>query len=204
MDARRPGRPREYDPELALKGAMDAFWDSGFAGTSLDDLCERTGMNRPSLYAAFGDKQALYLRTLERYLAERTAFVAAELAQRPLAPALRGMYRQMIDAFIGGECGPRGCYLMGTAVTEAVVNPQVRARLAASEKELDGVFRRAFTGAKARGEIAGDPGPAERAALASALMYSLSIRARSGQSRAQLRRIADSAVKMLCFRPRRA
>ena len=63
----RLGRPREYDPEVALQRATDAFWDAGFSGTSLDDLSARTGMNRPSLYAAFGDKQALYLKTLESY-----------------------------------------------------------------------------------------------------------------------------------------
>src|SRR5215467_10510913 len=70
-EERRLGRPRSYDPEVALQRATAAFWDGGFSGTSLDDLSERTGMNRPSLYAAFGDKEALYLKTLESYLAAR-------------------------------------------------------------------------------------------------------------------------------------
>src|SRR5262249_49612858 len=66
-DARPRGRPRAFDPQTALQRAREAFWDRGFAGTSLDDLSERTGMNRPSLYAAFGDKQELYLETLRGY-----------------------------------------------------------------------------------------------------------------------------------------
>jgi AcrR family transcriptional regulator len=202
---RRPGRPREYDPELALQDAMDAFWEGGFAGTSLDALSERTGMNRPSLYAAFGDKQALYLKTLQRYgEAFRDIVVGSFGQERPLAPALRKLFHRLIDFFLEGECGPRGCYLMGTAVTEALVNPEVLERLAASRTELDGFFRSRFAEARAHGELAGDPGPADRAALASAVVHDLANRARSGQPRAQLRRFADSAVKMLCVRQRRS
>src|SRR6516164_5729385 len=108
----RLGRPREYDPEVALQRATDAFWDAGFSGTSLDDLSARTGMNRPSLYAAFGDKQALYLKTLESYRAARRAGIAAALGgERPLRQALRDTYQRMIDRFLEGERGARGCYL---------------------------------------------------------------------------------------------
>src|ERR1700681_4918141 len=63
----RRGRPRAYDPEVALAKARNAFWQTGYAATSLDDLSEATGMNRPSLYAAFGDKRDLYLKTLAYY-----------------------------------------------------------------------------------------------------------------------------------------
>ena len=64
---RRRGRPRAYDPEVALNRAIGAFWNAGYSGTSLDDLAAATGMNRPSLYAAFGDKHALYVKALEHY-----------------------------------------------------------------------------------------------------------------------------------------
>src|SRR5262249_17102093 len=61
------GRPRAYDPETALQTAIEAFWQAGYSGTSLDDLSAATGMNRPSLYGAFGDKRALYLKALDHY-----------------------------------------------------------------------------------------------------------------------------------------
>src|SRR5262245_55977315 len=64
---KRRGRPRAYDPETALQNAIDVFWQTGYSGTSLDDLSAATGMNRPSLYAAFGDKRALYLKALDHY-----------------------------------------------------------------------------------------------------------------------------------------
>src|SRR6202044_5662 len=64
---RRRGRPRAFEPETALTQAMDVFWKDGFAATSLDDLSAATGLNRPSLYGAFGDKRALYLQAYRQY-----------------------------------------------------------------------------------------------------------------------------------------
>src|SRR3954452_12779539 len=69
IEKRTRGRPRAYDPDEALAKAMGAFWDHGYAATSLDDISAATGMNRPSLYAAFGDKQAIYLKAIEHYRA---------------------------------------------------------------------------------------------------------------------------------------
>ena len=72
-EPKRRGRPRAYDPQAALARAAETFWKAGYAGTSLDDLVAATGMNRPSLYAAFGDKRDLYLKTLEHYRDEGRA-----------------------------------------------------------------------------------------------------------------------------------
>src|ERR1700749_1175927 len=81
---RRRGRPRQYDPERALANAAEVFWKHGYAATSLDDLVAATGMNRPSLYAAFGDKRDLYLKTLKRYQ-ERSRTIGQEIiADDPL------------------------------------------------------------------------------------------------------------------------
>src|SRR5258706_2609190 len=75
----RRGRPRAYDPDAALARAVDAFWDAGFAATSLDDLTVATGMNLPRLYAAFSDKQALYHQALDLYLARTPEAIAKTL-----------------------------------------------------------------------------------------------------------------------------
>src|SRR6478736_7773971 len=80
---RTRGRPRQYDPEQALAKAAEAFWKHGYAATSLDDLVAATGMNRPSLYAAFGDKRDLYLKTLEYYRDESRALAREVLADNP-------------------------------------------------------------------------------------------------------------------------
>jgi AcrR family transcriptional regulator len=193
------GRPREYDTGVALQRAMDAFWDKGFSGTSLDDLSERMGINRPSLYGAFGDKQALYLKTLESYSAGRHAAVEAALASaRPLREQLREVYRRMIDRFVEGDSGARGCYLAGTAVTEAVANPAVRKLLVDSQEDLDRLFRKAFVAAQGRGELAADADADALALFASAVTHTLAMRARAGAPRPRLRKIANSAVALIC------
>lgn len=176
---------------------MDVFWDQGFSGTSLDDLSERMEMKRPSMYAAFGDKQALYLKTLERYIESRKGIMQAVLDRRPLREALRELYRLMIDRFLEGDRGARGCYLMGTAVTEAVGNGPVRRFLVASQREMDAILASAFAAARKRGETPREADPAALAVLASSVAHALAVRARAGQPRAQLRRIADSAVDLL-------
>ncbi len=136
-------------------------------------------MNRPSLYAAFGDKQALYLKTLEAYLAGRRKDVAAALAAgRPLRETLRELYETVLDRFLEGDRGARGCYLVGTAATEAVDNPEVREALAR--------------------ELGPEADPEALATVASAIVYTLALRARAGQPRAALRKVADSAVQLIC------
>src|SRR5580700_11977719 len=80
---RTRGRPRQYDPERALANAAEVFWKYGYAATSLDDLAAATGMNRPSLYAAFGDKRDLYLKTLERYQQRSRAIGQEIIADDP-------------------------------------------------------------------------------------------------------------------------
>ncbi len=195
---RRRGRPRAYDPGVALERATDAFWDAGFCGTSLDDLSSRTGMNRPSLYAAFGDKQALYLKTLDGYCASRRALIAAALGSgRPLRDTLRAIYQRMLDLFLEGDRGARGCYIVGTAATEAVANPEVREMLAGSVRDMDEGFRGAFCAAQARGELGAQADPKALAMLATSVVHTLALRARAGQSRAILKAVADSAVELI-------
>src|SRR5215468_8210454 len=137
----RRGRPRAYDPDAALARAVDAFWDAGFAATSLDDLSEATGMNRPSLYGAFGDKQALYQKALDLYRARtREALANAFSGDEPLRIALHKVYNTAISIYLSGDSGARGCFIIGTAVAQAVIDPDTRAALADALREIDAAF----------------------------------------------------------------
>src|SRR5256885_13810019 len=101
-EPKRRGRPRAYDPGEALARAAETFWKAGYAGTSLDDLVEATGMNRPSLYAAFGDKRDLYLKTLEQYSAGARAETLEALADDPpLHVFLKRFYGKALDLYFG-------------------------------------------------------------------------------------------------------
>src|SRR5882757_7465970 len=152
---KKRGRPRAYDPATAVARAAETFWKAGYAGTSLDDLSAATGMNRPSLYAAFGDKRDLYLKTLELYSEEARAETLKVLADNPpLRVFLKRFYDKALDLYFGD--GPRGCYTVGTAATVAAVDDGVRAFLADRVRGADDFLKRQIEKAKARGEIAPD------------------------------------------------
>jgi len=194
----RRGRPRAYDADVALARAVDAFWDAGFAATSLDDLSRATGMNRPSLYAAFGDKRELYQKALERYRERaREAFKEAFANDEPLRAALRRVFDTAISIYLSGEGGARGCFIIGTAVTEAVTDAQARAALADTLGEIDEAFARRIRSAQRNGELRGGADPVMLGKLAAAALYSLAIRARAGAARAELEAIADAAVDLI-------
>jgi AcrR family transcriptional regulator len=193
------GRPRAYDPERALARATAVFWDTGFAATSLDDISAATGMNRPSLYGAFGDKRALYGQTIARYRANARAAMDAALADgRPLPEALGRVYQAALALYFSGDAAPRGCFMIGTALTEAVRDDEVRAALAGGLEEIDRAFAARLRLARERGELAHEANPAELARLASAVLYFLAIRSRAGEPRAALEATARMAVALIC------
>ncbi|BFG75484.1 TetR/AcrR family transcriptional regulator [Paraburkholderia terrae] len=198
-EKRARGRPRAYDADDALSNATDAFWLGGYSGTSLDTLSDATGMNRPSLYAAFGDKHALYLNTLDRYV--EAGVQAMHLALRddiPLAQALQRVYDGALALYLptGGE--PRGCFLIGTAVVESKVDEAVRTRLAQGLKSFDRAFEKRIRHAQTDGELSASADAAVLARVASAILHSLALRSRAGDSRASLRATAAEGVALIC------
>src|ERR1700732_5243989 len=106
---KRRGRPRAYQPEIALGKALDLFRKDGFAATSLDDLSAATGMNRPSLYGAFGDKRELYIKSYARYRADaRAAMLDIFQHEMPIRQRLARIYAGAVGIFFSGGGGPRG------------------------------------------------------------------------------------------------
>ncbi|HME20672.1 MAG TPA: TetR/AcrR family transcriptional regulator [Acetobacteraceae bacterium] len=200
----RRGRPRAYDPDTALARAMAVFWAAGYAGTSLDDITAGTGMNRPSLYGAFGDKHALYLHTLERYRAlARTALGEALARDRPLREALRRAYDTALSLYYSGEGGSRGCFLIGTALTESVGDAEVRKTLRDALHEIDAAFEARIRFARDQGELPRDADPPSLARLASAVLHTLAIRSRAGEPREALEAMLEPALDLICGKPKR-
>ncbi len=196
---KRRGRPRNYDPEAALRKALEAFWTVGFSATSLDDLSAATGLNRPSLYAGFGDKRALYLQALDHYWEQGYAAMREALVyDRPLDEALMRVYDRALAMYFSGKGRPRGCFAIGTATTEAVEDPRIRVALADGLRKLDEVFEARIRAARENGELSKGADPAALALLASATLHSIAIRARSGTPRAELEALARKAIKVIC------
>jgi AcrR family transcriptional regulator len=193
------GRPRAYDPDVALARATDSFWDGGYSATSLDELSEATGMNRPSLYGAFGDKRELYLKALVRYWGlSRIAMQDALAYDRPLREALRRLYDKALSGYVLGDNGPRGCFGIATAATEAVRDSRIRASLAQGFREIDEAFEARIRFAKNHGDLSPRADPVALAMLASATLHTLALRSRAGTPRAALEAIVDAAVGIIC------
>ena len=133
-------RPREFDPGTVLERATRVFWTRGFEHTSLDDLCAATGLNRSSLYAAFGDKRALYLQSLARYEAGSLARVRKAFDGRPAREGLRAFLAGLIDAIVEGP-GRRGCFIGNCAAEMARLDRSAAARVKQSLERIEQAFR---------------------------------------------------------------
>lgn len=202
-EPRRRGRPRAYDPDIALARVVERFWKTGYSATTLDDLSEATGMNRPSLYGAFGDKHELYLRALAQYWELSRATMREALAyDRPLREALQRVYGMALSSYLSGKNGPRGCFAISTATTEAVHDAKIRRALAEGLREIDEAFEARIRFAKERGDLRRDADPAALAVLAGAALHTLALRSRAGASRVALQTIVDAAVDLICGSPR--
>src|SRR6476646_3945031 len=168
-EPKRRGRPRAYQPDVALGKALDLFRKGGFAATSLDDLSTATGMNRPSLYGAFGDKRELYIRAYQRYRDDaRAAMVDIFRAELPIRKRLERIFEVALDIYLSGDAGPRGCFTVLTAASEAVSDPDIRAMVLEGLSELDKAFAACFRMAKEKRELPESADPEVLAQLASA------------------------------------
>ena len=196
---KRRGRPRAYEPEIALGKALDLFRKDGFAATSLDDLSAATGMNRPSLYGAFGDKRELYIKSYARYRADaRAAMIEIFRGEVPVRERLTRIYAAALDIYLSGESGPRGCFTVMTAASEAVADPEIRAMVLEGFSELDKAFASCFRRAKEKGELPPSADPVVLAQLASATIHTIAIRARAGVLRKELETIVKGAIAVMC------
>jgi AcrR family transcriptional regulator len=181
-EGRRRGRPRSYDPEVALRQATETFWDQGYAGVSLDDLSAATGMNRPSLYGAFGDKQTLFRAALENYMDQSRDRV----------------YHAALGFYTSGDVGGRGCFLVSAGLGQAVVDPAVRQMVADGLHELDRGFERLFARAYAAGELPPGTDHAALAKVAGVMINALSVRARAGETQEQLDATIKAILDLIC------
>ncbi len=195
---KRRGRPRAYQPEVALGKALDLFRKDGFAATSLDDLSAATGMNRPSLYGAFGDKRDLYIKSYQRYRADaRAAMIEIFRDQLPIRKRLERIFAVALDIYLSGEAGPRGCFTVMTAASEAVSDPDIRAMVLEGFSELDKAFAACFRRARKKGELPLASDPQVLAQLASATIHTIAIRARARTPRKELEAIVKGAIDVM-------
>jgi AcrR family transcriptional regulator len=188
------GRPREFDTETALELATSLFWRKGYEGTSLSDLTEALGITRPSLYAAFGNKEALFRLVLERYEAKAGAYRTRALQ----APTAFEVARQLLEgaAELHGDSGnPVGCLGVHGALACSDEAEMIRRELSSHRIAGEAAIRRRLKQAKAEGDLPPDASPSDLARYLSVVLYGMAVQSVGGASRAELRRAAKIALR---------
>ena len=190
------GRPREFDPETAIAQAMRLFWRKGYEGTSLSDLTGELGITRPSLYAAFGNKEALFLRVLDRYDRETANFIEPALN----APTARELAEGLLYgacAFHSDATNPPGCLMVHGALIGSDASASVRKETNHRRGLLRDRIAERLKRAQADGELRADADPRALAGYLVAILRGIAVEAASGARPDDLRRIADIAMTAL-------
>lgn len=194
---RRRGRPPLFTRDAALAAAQATFARKGYAAASLDDLSAAMGINRPSLYAAFHSKEALYQDALAVYVAAAGARLSVALEKDDIATALRSLYGAALELFVTADGEAVGCMLASTAVTEAINHEPIARQTRALMEEIDALVTRRIERAIASGELARGTRPKALARLVVGMLHSLALRTRAGASRRVLNEMAADWVHTL-------
>ena len=188
------GRPRAFDMDQALDRALEVFWRKGYEGTTICDLTAVMGINPPSLYAAFGNKEGLFRKALDRYGALRTAFWEAALN----APTARAVAETLLLGTAKFLCDPRhpkGCLAVHGALAcdeeTDCIRKELETRRAANQSAIMERLKRA----KKDGDLPADSDPAALARYLATVIEGMAVQAASGASRKELERVAETALR---------
>lgn len=185
------GRVRQFDPDEALDRAMGVFWKRGFEGATLDELTTAMGINRPSLYAAFGNKEELYRRVLDRYRAGPVAFFADALAKptaREVAEALlRGTVWMLSD-----QTHPGGCMVVRGTLACGAGAEVVRQEVQTIREQAVGEIRKRFERAVAEGDLPKGTDCTALARYVTTVMHGMAVQP---MSKPELNRVLELAMK---------
>jgi TetR/AcrR family transcriptional repressor of nem operon len=188
------GRPRGFDVEAAVERAMDVFWSRGYHGTALPDLLRATKLSRGSLYAAFGDKHSLFLRALDRYIAD--ALARMEFEFDPRKDPIDGLRTYLVGYVerTSGSSGRRGCLLVATAMELAGQDAEVGRRVAGFFRAMEGRVADTLSRAKATGQLADGVEPASAARILVCFVEGLRVTGKTAPARATSQATADALL----------
>ncbi|WP_433760587.1 TetR/AcrR family transcriptional regulator [Nocardia sp. CA-135398] len=188
------GRPRAFDREVALRRAMEVFWEHGYEGSSMSDLTAAMGINSPSLYAAFGGKEELFRAAVGLYGTTEGGYTARALREEPTARAsIEAMLRDNATAYTHKD-KPHGCMVVLAGSTYTTRSETIRDFLVEKRRETTEDIRERLDRGVAEGDLAPDTDTAALASFYTTVLYGLSIRARDGASHSELTQSIDCAM----------
>lgn len=188
------GRPRTFDIDQALDDALEVFWRRGYEGASVADLTEAMGIGAPSLYAAFGNKEALFRKALGRYVERRSAAITAALAAPRARDAIERTLRTMADMLTDPEC-PRGCMTVQGALTCEESPDVIREALSAERAQGEAAIRRRLERAAAEGDLPAGADPVTLARFVATVAQGMCVQSSGDATRAQLHAVVDMAMR---------
>ncbi|HEY0086247.1 MAG TPA: TetR/AcrR family transcriptional regulator [Allosphingosinicella sp.] len=189
------GRPREFCVHGALAAALRVFWSKGYEGASLSDLTEAMGITRPSLYAAFGNKEALFRKALDLYEREKLAYVQEAL----VAPTARGVAERLLRGALENQASdsePKGCLGVISSVACGSEAQSVREEVIARRRTVHTALAERFDRAKAEGDLPAEVDPLGLTEYLSALLQGLMVQAGGGATREQLDAMVSTSLSL--------
>ena len=187
------GRPRAFDMEKALQKALEVFWRKGYEGASLPDLCEAMGINKPSLYAAFGNKEQLFLKTIELYENRPCAFFYPALEHATSYEVVKHMLCGAASANADPD-NPPGCVIVQGALACSESAAFVKEALIIKRRAGETALCERLQRAKDEGDLPADSDPAALARYIGAVLQGMAIQATSGANCAELKQVAETVL----------
>lgn len=188
------GRPREFDADQALDRALEVFWRKGYEGASISDLTEAMGINRPSLYAAFGNKEELFRKALDRYAQGPAAYTYEALEESTARAVVERLLREAADALTGPD-NPHGCLGVQGALACGDAAASIKHELCARQARWQAALQRRFERARREGELAESADCADLARYIAIVVQGMAVQAAGGATRHQLRKVAHLALQ---------
>lgn len=188
------GRPRAFCAETALDQALKVFWEKGYEGATMADLTAAMGINRPSLYATFGNKEALFRKALDRYIEGTSAFLRASMEQ----PTSRAVVEHLLGSSAeAASCpdNPHGCMTVRCALSSGEAVDCIRLEMVRRRADGESILRQRLERAQAEGDLPADASPAGLARYVMTVHQGMSVQAASGADTAQLREVVHTALK---------
>jgi AcrR family transcriptional regulator len=194
----KTGRPISLEKDAALEAAMLLFWERGFEGTSMADLTQAMGLNPSSIYAAFGDKQALFSLAVERYMDIRAQYATRALEEPTLEKVIRALFDNTV-AFLTTPGHPPTCMTLAGAMGCSVDATPARDLMTKIRKQNQVVMRERLLKARKSGELPKDINVEDYTRYLSSILAGLSIQAANGSTKAELKRTAQMALRHLGY-----
>ena len=194
----KTGRPISFDKEAALEAAMLLFWERGFEGTSLADLTRVMGLNASSIYAAYGDKHALFSLAVQRYLGSRALYATDALAEPTLERVIRALFNNTV-AFLTSPGHPPTCMTLAGAMGCSVDAAPARDLMTEIRRRNEMAIKERLQKARKVGELSKEISIDDYARYLSTLLAGLSIQAANGSTKPELKRTARMALRHLGY-----